>query len=354
MTTAMRAEIDEIPGVVERALAEGDPDVERIAAAIRAFRPGWVSFAGRGTSDCVCTYGRYLVEVATGLPVVPAAASATTLYRAAHRWEHGLLVSVSQSGRSADIVAVSEAARRGGALTVAITNDPASPLAAAAEHVLPARAGEELAVAATKTYVACLVALAALVARWIGTRRLADGLERLPAVLRGTLHEAAPWIEASGIVPAFAGAQQALIVSRGYDLATALEIALKLQETAGLFAIGYSTADLEHGPVALARADVPVLAIRPDGDAGRRIDGALERVRAIGARPWIVGGQETPSDLGAPRSDGHSLRLPLTLPIELQAACLILPGQLLAEAVSRARGRDPDRPAGLTKVTTTL
>ena len=354
MTTAMRREIDEIPAVVERALVEGDADVERIATAIRAFRPAWVSFAARGTSDNVCTYGRYLVEVATGLPVVPAAASATTLYRADHRWERGLVVAVSQSGTSADVVAVTEASRRGGALTVAITNDVASPLASAAEHVLPARAGPELAVAATKTYVACLAGLAALVARWIGTRRLAEGLERLPSVLRGTLDEAVPWIEQSGIVAEFAAAEQALIVSRGYDLATAQEIALKLQETAGVFAIGYSTADLEHGPVALARADVPVLAIRPDGDAGRRIDGALERVRAIGARPWIVGGQETPSDPKAPRSGAHSLRLPLTLPIELQAACLILPGQLLAESVSRARGHDPDRPAGLSKVTTTL
>jgi glucosamine--fructose-6-phosphate aminotransferase (isomerizing) len=236
---------------------------------------------------------------------------------------------------------------------VAITNEPGSALAAAAAHVMPVRAGEEVAVAATKTYVACLVALAALVARWIGTRRLGEGLDRLPAVLRDTLPVAAAWVERSGVVPVFAAAERALVVSRGYDLATALEIALKLQETAGLFAIGYSTADLEHGPVALARPDVPVLAIRPDGDAGRRIDGALERVRAAGVQPWIVGGQETPSERGAPRSGGHSLRLPLTLPIELQPACLVVPGQLLAEAVARARLRDPDRPEGLTKVTQT-
>ena len=354
MTTAMRREIEETPDAIARGLADGAADVAAVAAAIRAFGPAWVSFVARGTSDNVCTYGRYLVEVANGLPVVPAAASATTLYRAAHRWERGLVIAVSQSGRSRDIVEVAEAARRGGALTVAITNDPASPLAAAVAHVLPARAGAEAAVAATKTYVACIVTLAALVAAWVGTRRLADGLRRLPEALRATLAEADPWLAGSGIVAAFAAAEQALVVSRGYDLATALEIALKLQETAGVFAIGYSTADFEHGPVALARPDVPVLAIRPDGDAGRRIDGALERVRAGGVQPWIIGGQETPSDPDAPPAGGHSLRLPLTLPIELQPACLILPGQLLAEAVARARGRDPDHPVGLEKVTSTL
>ena len=354
MTTWMRREIDETPAVVERALVDHAPIVTEVGAAIRSFDPAWVSFVARGSSDHVATYGRYLVEVGTGLPVALAAASATTIYGAPHRWRQGLLVAISQSGESPDLVAVVEAATAGGALTVAITNDPGAPLSRAATTVVPCGAGEERSVAATKTYVACLVAVAATVAAWIGSRRLEDGLRRLPAALAATLEAADPWVAGSGAAEAFTAADRALIVSRGYDLATALEVAIKLQETAGLFAAGYSTADLEHGPVVLARPDTPVLAFRPDGDAGRRIDGALERVRAGGVKPWIVGGQEAPSDRSGPGSGTHSLRLPLAVPVELQPAALVLPGQLLAEAVARARGHDPDRPVGLTKVTRTV
>lgn len=353
MSTAMAREIDEIPAIVERAVADGAGEVAGVAAAIRAFRPCWVSFVARGTSDHVATYGRYLVEVATGLPAGLAAASVTTIYGATRRWDRGLVIAISQSGRSPDLVAVVEAARAGGALTVVITNDPGSPLADAGEHVLPCRAGPERAVAATKTYVACLVTLAALVGAWTGRASLAHGLARLPGVLATALEIARPWVRDAGVTADLAAADRTLVVSRGYDYATALEVAIKLQETAGLFAAGYSTADLEHGPVALAGPDVPVLAFRPDGEAGRRIDGALERVRAGGGRTWLVGGQEPPTVARDPSSGAHPLRLPLALPPELQPAVLVLPGLLIAEQVARARGRDPDRPAGLTKITLT-
>jgi glucosamine--fructose-6-phosphate aminotransferase (isomerizing) len=209
-------------------------------------------------------------------------------------------------------------------------------------------------VAASKTYVTCLVALAAVVIAWAGPRQghLVRALGDLPGALRRNLEAAAGWVHGSGVVDAFVGSERAIVTSRGYDLATALEIAIKLQETAGIFADGMSTADLEHGPVALAGPDVPVLAIRPGGEMGRRVDGALERVRATGARPWIVGGQEAPASATA-SADGHRLQLPVDLPAVLAPAAFILPGQLLAEAVARGRGRDPDLPTGLTKVTLT-
>lgn len=354
MTTWMAREIEGTPDAVERLLRDGRPAIDAAAAAIRAFDPRWVTFVARGTSDHVATYGRYLVETTVGLPAGLAAASVTTVYDAPIRWGGVLVIAISQSGRSPDVAAVVTAARTGGALTIAITNEIGSPLAAAAEVVLPCLAGPERAVAASKTYVTCLVALAALVVAWAGPTQehLRTALVSLPTALRRNLEVAAGWVHGSGIIEAFAASERALITSRGYDLSTALEIAIKLQETAGIFADGMSTADLEHGPVALAGPDVPVLAIRPGGEMGRRVDGALERVRATGARPWIVGGQEAPTSATA-SVDGHWLQLPVDLPAGLAPAAFILPGQLLAEAVARHRGRDPDLPTGLTKVTLT-
>lgn len=351
MTSWMAREISETPAAVERLLHDGARAIAEAAAAIRAADPSWVTLVARGTSDHVAVYARYLLASRLGLPISLAAPSLTTIYGADQRWAGGLVVAISQSGRSPDVVEVVETARRGGALTVVLTNEAASPLARAGQVVVPCRAGPERSVAATKSYVTCLGAMAALVARLTSDRALAEGLERLPATLAAVIDRARPWLE-RGIVESVARSDRALITGRGFDLATALEIAIKLQETAGMFADGYSTADLEHGPVILAGPDIPVVAIRPDGAMGRSVDGALERVRANGARPWIVGGQETPSsldDLGVERS----LRLPLDLPVELAPAAHVIPGQLLAEAVARRRDRDPDRPLGLTKVTLT-
>jgi glucosamine--fructose-6-phosphate aminotransferase (isomerizing) len=364
MTTWLAREIAEIPDAVERLLRDGSAAISDAAEEVAAEEPRWVTFVARGTSDHVATYGRYLVETTLGLPAGLSAASVTTVYRAPIRWRGGLLVAISQSGRSPDLIQVLEAARAAGAATVVVTNDPGSPLARAGQYVLPCLAGPEHAVAASKSYATSLVVVASLVD---GLRRaagrsdaaavtddghLSSGLARLPAVLQATLDVAGPWIRERGIVEAFAATERAIVTSRGYDLATALEVAIKIQETARIFALGISTADLEHGPVILAGPDIPVLAIRPDGEMGRRVDRALERVHATGARPWIVGGQETPAPGDAAAAE-QSLQLPIDLPARLAPIAHVLPGQLLAEAVARARGYDPDRPMGLTKVTLT-
>jgi glucosamine--fructose-6-phosphate aminotransferase (isomerizing) len=353
MTTWMAREIAQAPDAVERLLGGGLEPIRAAATALRLADPRWISFVARGTSDHVATYGRYLVETRLAVPASLAAASVTTIYGAPLRWTGGALIAISQSGRSPDLTAVVEAARAHGALTIAVTNDPGSPLASAAAHAIPVLAGPEHAVAATKTYVSCLAAVAALVAHVADDRPTLAALGRVPDALATALRLADPWIADSGIVAAFAETERALVTSRGYDLATALEVAIKLQETAGLFADGHSTADLEHGPVALAGPSVPVLAFRPDGPMGTSIDGALERVRVTGARPWIVGGQEAPTVLDGADAATHSLRMPLPLPDLLMPLARIIPGQILAEAVSRGRGRDPDAPAGLTKVTLT-
>ena len=341
----MAREIRESPARVAALLTDGRAEISDAAAAISTAAPRWATIAGRGTSDHAATFGRYLLETHLGMPTGLAAPSVTSVYDAPLDWHGGLLVAVSQSGESPDVVAVTEEARAGGAVTVAVTNALTSPLAAAAEWAIDCRSGAELSVAATKTYVAELVVLAALVERIRPDPELSAGLKRLPAALARSIDVTALWLASAAIVDEFAAADRALIVSRGYNLATALEIALKLKETCGLFAEGYSTADLQHGPEALAAPEVPSLAIRPPGDMGARVDDVVARLATSGRVPWSI-------DAGA-ATDGRVLGLALDLPDPLSPAALVLPGQLLAEAVARRRGLDPDAPRGLTKITMT-
>lgn len=355
MTSTMHDEIHDVPACIARLLHEGADAAADAAAAISAARPAWVSIVGRGTSDHAAVYARYLFEAQLGWPSGLAAPSITSVYGATVEWRGGLVLAVSQSGESPDVVAVVAEARAAGAVTVAVTNEPASPLAGAAEHVLACHAGVERSVAATKTYVAELVVLADLVARLSPVPLLGASVARLPDVLGRCLEVADRWIDSSEVVDAVAGSDRALVLSRGYNLATALEVALKLTETSGLWAAAYSTADVEHGPVVVARSGVPVLAFRPDGEMGRRVDQTVGRVAALGATPWLVGGYDLePSRRAGVVAGIQRLALPLDLPEPLTPAALVLPGQLLAAAVAHRRGVDPDAPPGLQKVTLTL
>ena len=220
--------------------------------------------------------------------------------------------------------------------------------------MLPCRAGRELAVPATKTYVAQLAVVAALVEAIKPSTDLAHGLASLPAALRETLRTTDRWLAGDGTrsapgptaVAAFARANRALVVSRGYNLATALELALKFKETCGLFAEAYSTADFAHGPVVLAQPRVPVLAIRPDGPMGGLVDETLLQTSARGGIPVVIGGPQAGDRVGA-------LVLPFDLPEALTPIVYVVPGQLLVEATARRRGISPDAPPGLGKVTRT-
>jgi glucosamine--fructose-6-phosphate aminotransferase (isomerizing) len=345
--TWMRREIAEAPDVVRRLVDEGQGDIGAVAAAIRAADPTWAMIVARGTSDNAAIHLRFLIETELGIPCGLAAPSVTTIYKASLRWRGGLVIAVSQSGRSPDLVAVVETARVGGAITVAIANDTASPLVAAAEHTIDCRAGTERAVAATKSYVAQLAAGALLVAALAEDGRLAAALERLPETLRVSLGVSLEAIDDdSSIVAEFAASERSIVVSRGYDHATALEIALKLKETGRLFAEGYSAADLSHGPIVLSGPGIPVLAIRPEGPMGPEVDLAIAAAQRSGAQPWVVGG-------GGARPGARTIRLPIDVPEGLGSLAYVLPGQLLAEAVARRRGYDPDAPPGLQKVTLT-
>jgi glucosamine--fructose-6-phosphate aminotransferase (isomerizing) len=345
--TLMRREIGEIPATLERILA-GAGEIEEAATAFRRHAPRWITIAARGTSDHAAVYAQYLIETQLGIPTGLAKPSITTLYGARLNWQGGLLLAISQSGRSPDIVAVTDAAREGGALTIAITNDDDSPLAAAAEWALRCRAGRELAVPATKTYVAQLAVVAALVGALRRETGLLGNLARMADSLRTVESATEEWLRGAGErhLDGMAGANRALVVSRGYNLATALELALKLKETSGLFAEPYSSADLAHGPVILAGPGVPALAIRPDGPIGAEVDRAIAAIEQRGGRPILVAGSDP-----APANDG--LSLDLDMPEMLTPLPFAVAGQLLVEAVARRRGVDPDAPPGLGKVTLT-
>jgi glucosamine--fructose-6-phosphate aminotransferase (isomerizing) len=350
--TLMSREIDEIPAAVSRLVRGEASHLDDVAAAVRRAHPRLAVVAARGTSDHAAVYARYLIESELRLPTAMAAPSLTTVYHRSSDWAGVLLLSLSQSGASPDILAVTEAARAGGATTVAITNDPTSPLARMAEHSIACHAGPERAVAATKTYVAELAAVAALVARLSPDPSLGVALSRLPEVLEETLSAAGRWLPlAEPLVDAAVSADRMLVVSRGYNFPTALEVALKFKETSGIFAEGYSSADLMHGPVALAQPRVPLLAFRPDGPMGAAIDGVIEHVTAAGSRVWLVGGREL--DVPRPGING-ALSLAVDLPETLTPLAFVIPGFVLVECIARRRGMNPDAPAGLSKVTLTM
>jgi len=333
----MAQEIAEIPAVLSRLLDQGRAEIGAVSQSLRGrFRRA--VFVARGSSDHAAIYARYLFETELGVPSALAAPSVTTMYGASLDWTDSLVVGVSQSGRSPDLVSVVTRAREAGALTLAITNDIASPLARAAGTTIDCRAGIERSVPATKTYVAELAVIAALVGHLAEDPGLIGEVETVPSAIAAWLYSA----ELGALPSAVADAGGALVLGRGYNLATALEIALKLTETGRVFARGYSTADFEHGPMTLAGPDLPVLALTPDGAAGHSVRQATKRLRAAGAPVWVMGA-----------ASGADIALPAPLPDRVSPLVMVVPGLVLAERLAQLRGLDPDAPVGLTKVTRT-
>ena len=333
-----------LAGLLERAGA-----IERIAAAVRERDVDHVVIAARGTSDHAAIYAQYLFGVRLGLPVGLATPSVLSLYGVEPRLGRALVMGISQSGASPDIIGVVAAGRRQGVPTIALTNDPASPLADAAEHVIEIGAGPERAVAATKTYTGELLALAILAAAWASP----DGaLARDPAladVPAGVTAALATERDVAGIARALAPRDACVVVGRGFEYATAREWALKLKELAQVVADPYSAADFRHGPVALVDAGFPVLAVAPDGRAAADLEALLRRLRdELGADVVLISDRDDLLALA-----GRPIRLATGLPEHLAPIANIVPAQLYAMHATRARGLDPDEPRHIAKVTRT-
>lgn len=344
MSTAFEREIRQQPDVIAGLVARERGRVEAIAAEVRAARPRFALIAARGSSDNAARYAKYLLGAHHRLVVGLAAPALYTMYRASPEVSDALVIGISQSGQSPDVVAVLAEGARQNALTLALTNDPDSPLARAADLCLPLGAGEEAAVAASKTYTASLAALAMLSAALGGGEERWRELEAVPDAMRAAI---AASDAARGGAAAMAGATRVAVLARGFNFATAFEAALKLKETSYLAADPYSWADFMHGPIAVLDREHPVMLIAPSGAASVDAAEIAATLAGRGAPLAVVSDRE---DLLA-RGD---LRLAMpAVPEWLSPLVAIVPCQLHALAVAGALGLDPDRPRGLAKVTRT-
>jgi len=341
----LQQEILEQPTALQHLLEAESGNITHVAAAIRRRNPRFVMLAARGSSDNAARYGQYLFEAHNHLPVALATPSLFTLYKSPPNLTEALVLAISQSGQSPDILAVAAEGRRQGALTVAVTNDPASPLASLAEHCIDLHAGPERAVAASKTYTASLLALAILSVALSEDEEQHRALDHMPSLVAQTLVQTESILSASGT---YKEAEACVVIGRGYNYATAFEIALKLKELAYILAEPYSSADFQHGPVALVESGFPVIAIVPEGNVAAELTHFLAEIRPREPRLVIISPLKKALSLAS-----TAILLPPGIPEWLSPLAAIVPGQVFALGLAQARGLDPDHPRGLHKVTRT-
>ncbi len=337
----MATEIAETGAAILRQLAANARAAAALAAELRTGEPSFVATIARGSSDHAALFLKHVIELKIGLACASLGPSIASLYRAPLRLDRAVAITISQSGRSPDIVAMQKAAKQAGATTIAFVNDAASPAARDADALLPLHAGEERSVAATKSMIASLVAGLSLAARWSQDAELTAAIDRLPALL-----EASRDPPPEPAVAALAQADSLYVIGRGATFAVAAEAALKLKETSAIHAEAFSSAEVLHGPAGVIGRGFPILCFAP-ADAAR--DGFFEtvdRLESFGAAPLMVDLAPHPRwpTLVAP-DGGHALTTPIAA---LHAF------YRLAEAVARRRGRDPDQPPHLMKVTRTV
>lgn len=341
----LRSEIAEQPEAARRLLDSG-PAVARVAKLIAEREIGTVLIAARGSSDHAAVYAQYLFTVRHRLPVGLALPSATSLYGITPDLKRALVIGISQSGQSPDIVGVVEGARRQGALTLAISNERASDLVSAAELSIMLEAGPERSIAATKTYTAELLALALLSAELRGNR--VDDLEALANVPDSIQSALAQDERSEAIAADDAAMSRCIVLGRGYHYATAREWALKLKELGLVFADPYSSADFAHGPIALVEPGLPVLAVVTRGPTRADMVRAIVRLRERHGASILA----LTDDPEVGRLAARSLPFPYVAEW-LAPIVSIVPAQLFAYHLARAKGLDPDRPRSLQKVTMT-
>ena len=343
----LHAEIAEQPAVIRRLLETQRPTAAQIAAAIRRTDPRFAFLAARGTSDNAGRYANYLWGAHNCLPMALAAPSLFTLYRRPPRLREALVVGISQSGRSPDIVSVIEHGREQGNLTLAITNAPESPLARVAEWVLDIQAGREESVAATKTYTAQLAAIALLSAALAQDEAMQQALDQVPRWMDAMLALEADIARA---VVRYRYVTQCVVLGRGYNYATAFEWALKLKELTYIAAEPYSSADFQHGPVAVVGKGYPVLAVAPSGAV---LDSMRDLLRylhdTLGAELVVISDDDEVLSWAE-----MPLRLPREVPEWLTPLVSVVGAQLFTYHLTLAKGYDTERPRGLRKVTETV
>lgn len=339
MTSRMLEESREAPQAVARQLAADADTYAMLAAQLRSTPPQSVLTVARGSSDHAAHYMAYLVMARLGRLVTSLPMSLITLYQSQLECEGLVSIAFSQSGQSPDLVSPTRFFRAGGARTIAVVNQPDSPLAEAAEWVLPLHAGPEASVAATKSYIAQLVAGARLVAGWRDDPELHAALQALPLTLAQALD--CDWRRA---VDALHGADRLFVIGRGTGLAIAMEAALKFKETCGIQAEAFSGAEVKHGPMALVEEGYPLLVFAPRGPAQAGLIALASEMRERGARVLLAAPAGTP---------GAELPLVQAAHADLDPIAAVQSFYPMVEALARSRGLNPDQPRHLAKVTRT-
>jgi len=338
-------EICEQPQAIERLIQAESGHLQELGTSLKG-RFKYILLAARGTSDNAARYAQYLFQVFNRIPVALATPSVFSVYQAPPRLDEALVVAISQSGMSPDIIAVIEEARKQGRPTLAITNDPQSPLAKAAGEVIPLHVGPERAVAATKTYTGSLTALALLSCGLQDDCDMLDEIKRLPGLMDEALQGLLPL---SNRMERYRYMEHCAVIGRGFNYSTAFEISLKVKELTGIAAEPYSSADFLHGPIATVHRSFPVLVVAHHGMVFGDMLEIIHKVKERGAELLTVSDADEVNKLAQ-----FPMPIPQGIPEWLSPVVAVLPGQLLGWQLAVQKGLDPDKPRGLSKVTETL
>ncbi|RLJ51512.1 glutamine--fructose-6-phosphate transaminase [Litoreibacter meonggei] len=338
--TQMRREVLEIPVAVDRLLHKGGDDIRRAADAMRARTPSYMVTVARGSSDHVATYLKYASELLTGTPIASIGPSIASIYGRKLNLDGSVCLSVSQSGKSPDIVEMARMARNGGALSIAMTNHPDSPLAQVADHTLNLHAGEELSVAATKTFVNSTVSGIWLLAEWAEDEALRAAIHDLPSKLEEAVN--IDWPDARA---ALGSRNSIFCLGRGPAYAISNEAALKFKETCQIHAESYSSAEVLHGPVSIVDSGFPVIALASGDEAEDALASVADEIAAKGATVFATSDKVRQANALPVTRTGHALTDPISLIASFYA---------MVERTAASRGINPDAPRHLKKVTETV
>jgi glucosamine--fructose-6-phosphate aminotransferase (isomerizing) len=339
----MLREIGDQPAALERTLRHEEAKVRRVGERLRRDLQ-LVILIARGSSDNAALFGRYLIETQTGIPVSLAAPSVHTLYKRRLRLTKTLAVGISQSGEGTDINSVLHSCKQSGAYTLAITNAPASPMAAIADESLITHAGPERSVAATKTYT-CQLLLLHMLSQALNGGSM-QPLQALPDYARSAV-EMAPAIDS--IVERYRFVDHCVVVGRGLNYASAFELAIKLMETCYVVAERFSAADFLHGPIAVIQRDFPVFLFAPPGETFRDMKSLAVQLKELQADSLVISSEDN-----ILRHASCALKMPVRIPDLFSPIPYIIPGQLFAAKLARLKGLSPDRPRQLNKITRTF
>lgn len=338
--THMFQEIAELPEIARRLAQSDRAAIRRTATALRLAEPSMLVTVARGSSDHAASFLKYVVELQAGIPVASVGPSIASIYQRQLRVMDAVCIGISQSGQSPDIVAMMKSAGAGGARTLAFTNDVESPLAKCADHIVPLGTGPEKSVAATKTFVASLLATLWLVAEWQQDHALAEALETLPDALAAAID-----LDWTPLEDRLVEAQSLFVLGRGAGFAIAAEAALKGKETCRLHSEAYSAAEVLHGPSAIVRDRFPVLVFALEDESLPQLRSTAERLASQGADVFVTGIEVAGTTCLPTISGLHPLVAPL---VQVTAwYCTV-------ERLSRRRGLNPDQPTFLNKVTETV